>query len=262
MVKIEIYPDQIQTGYAVNYLYGKSMTDDLHIIRTWIHQGINNHYQINQPIQVQVQEGEAIVDREDKIPMMIASFLMFALFLHAFQLYLSTTAEEREKRQMLGLILAPVTPGQILTAKAMFYGTLAVIVNAIIVAIYLPSLLIEPLFWYTSILGSIGFISLATLCFIIVKKQASINSVPMMYLLTFSVILILSKILWPFRLLAIFFIENYLINLFHLLVANDFDSRNLIHIAYCIGLFFFVMFWTVIAIYAFKRKSMDVSRPY
>ena len=66
----------------------------------------------------------------------LSALVVFSLYLLSFNLFITSTGEEREKRVLLALALTPARPVEIVVAKAIFYSTASLILGMIVVSTY------------------------------------------------------------------------------------------------------------------------------
>ena len=51
-------------------------------------------------------------DPAERVPLVVTALAIFALYLLSFNLYITSTGEEREKRVLLGLLMTPARPSR------------------------------------------------------------------------------------------------------------------------------------------------------
>src|SRR5439155_7109944 len=125
-------------------------------------------------------------------PLIITGLTIFALYLLSFNLYITSSGEEREKRVLLGLLLSPAAPAEFIIAKAIFYVTASLIVSMAVVSMYEPRLLSRPLLWCGVFSGSLAYIAIGTVVLTLVRRQTTLSIVSMLYLIITSMIMFLS----------------------------------------------------------------------
>src|SRR4029079_9435212 len=126
-----------------------------------------------------------------RVPLVITALTIFALYLLSFNLYLTSSGEEREKRVLLGLLLSPASPAEFILAKAIFYVSASLVVSLAVVAMYEPRLLARPLLWAAIMSGSLGYVAIGTVILAIVRRQTTISIVSMLYLIATSTVMFL-----------------------------------------------------------------------
>lgn len=196
-------------------------------------------------------------DRSDAVPIVITALTIFALYLLSFNLFLTSTGEERDKRVMLGLLLTPATATEVVAAKAIFYGASSLGVALAVVAMYQPALLGRPLLWSTVLLGSVSYVCIGTVFVSIVRRQTTISTVSMLYLIATSVVMFLSQFLPLFTVLKFFMVEDYLYRQMHQIVSGQspwWVVHNQIILA---GL---TCGWVVVAVAVFSRRSTAIAQ--
>ncbi len=152
---------------------------------------------------------EHISASEDRVPILVTGLVIFAFYLMSFNLYITSTGEEREKRVLLALMLTPATPGEIIGTKVIFYALGSLMVSLAVVAMYQPALLLKPLLWSAILSGSICYISIGTVALCWVRRQTTINTISMIYLIFTALIMFMGTFLVPFYFMRFALIENY-----------------------------------------------------
>lgn len=208
------------------------------------------------------EETELIVARNeleptDRIPLIFTALVVFALYLLSFNLFITSTGEEREKRILLGLLLSPVTPAEVIGAKAIFYSAASLLVALAVVSMYHPRLLLQPLLWSTLILGSVGYVAVGTVVVSLVRRQTTISTVSMLYLISTSVIMLLAQILPVFNVLRVLLVEDYLYRQLRLIMSFQSPWWIWINQAALAGL---VLVWSAVAVYLFSRRGMSIAQ--
>lgn len=145
----------------------------------------------------------------DRVPVFVTGLTIFAFYLMSFNLYITSTGEEREKKALLALMLTPATPGEIIGAKVIFYSMASLLIAVLVVAVYKPPLLLDPKLWLIIFLGSVCYIAIGTVILCFVRRQTTINSVSMIYLIFTALVMFMAVFLLPFYVLKHALIENY-----------------------------------------------------
>jgi ABC-2 family transporter protein len=197
------------------------------------------------------------LDRTDPVPFVVTALTIFALYLLSFNLYITSTGEEREKRQMLGLLLSPATPAEVIAAKAIFYGVFSLGVSLAVAGMYQPRLLLRPLLWSTVFLGSLSYVAIGTVIVSVIRRQTTINTVSMLYLISTSIAMILAPYLPVFVGIKFLMIEDYLYRQMHQIVS---DQAPWWRIYNQLALAVLTLVWTIIALEVFKRRSTAISQ--
>jgi hypothetical protein len=193
----------------------------------------------------------------ERVPLIVTALAIFALYLLSFNLYITSTGEEREKRQLLGLLLSPASPLEVIVAKAIFYAVSSLAVSAAVIAMYRPALLGNLYIWLTIVSGSVGYVAIGTVVISIVRRQTTISTISMLYLISTSIIMFLSQFLPPFGLLKYFLMEDYLYRQMKQLIAGEPTYWLKYNQA---ALTVTVIVWAVIAVYIFAKQGMAISR--
>lgn len=228
-------------------------------IRDWA-RGVSDDFWGARPaIREEARRGEGRPGSStvERLPLIVAALAIFALYLLSFNLFITSTGEEREKRVLLGLLLSPASPAEVLIAKAIFYATASLAVAMAIVGMYQPGLLLQPALWITVVCGSLSYVAIGTIVISVVRRQTTINTVSMLYLISTSIIMILSQFLLPFQLLQLALVENYLYAQMKLLIAGQshwWMGQSQVVLA---GL---TAFWCVAAFWVFGRNATAMAR--
>jgi hypothetical protein len=187
----------------------------------------------------------------------MAALLIFALYLLSFNLYLTSTGEEREKRILLALLLTPATPVEILGAKALFHAAASLAMAAMMVGIYRPTTLLNPLLWSTAVMGSVGYVAVGTIAICLIRRQSTISMVSLLYLVGTTLILLLGKFMPLFDWARYYLLENYLYEQWlELLAIQPFQSalHNQFHLLLVTSI------WSIIAVWLFARRGIAFAR--
>jgi ABC-type Na+ efflux pump permease subunit len=134
----------------------------------------------------------------------MTGLVAFALYLPAFNLFLTSTAEERERGVLLALLLSPTRPAEILAAKAIFYTLASLLVSLIVVGLYRPALLGDPRLWLTIGPAAVGYVAIGTVVLCFVRRQTTIGTVSILYLMAVGVCITLAQVLPLFDFLRLF----------------------------------------------------------
>ena len=195
---------------------------------------------------------------EDRIPKVVTALVIFAFYLLSLlNLYVTSTAEEREKKSLLALMLSPARPIEVIGAKVIFYSLSSLFVATGVVAFFDPTLLAQPLLWTTILAGSISYVSIGTVILCIVRRQSTINTVSMMYLLVTALVMAVSVFLLPFMVLRFMMIENYLFHQLEMIIGRKPNPAGLIYQPIMLGL---TAGWFFLAVFVFSRVGMLVAQ--
>lgn len=247
---------ETSTPWAIHYAYRDTALKGAHKYRDWINNESRRYFH-HDPYVVENSwmEGEE-APKANPVPVVVTALTIFALYLLSFNLFITSTGEEREKRVLLGLMLTPASAAEVIVAKAVFYGTFSLALSLATVAMYRPVLLLKPLLWTTVLLGSICYVAIGTVIVSLVRRQTTINTVSMLYLIATSIVMFLAQFLPVFNWLRRAMIEDYLYRQVHQIVAGDQPWWTYINQAILCVLAFV---WCVIAIEIFKRRSMAIA---
>jgi hypothetical protein len=175
----------------------------------------------SRPRLEEISETVTSSESSSRVPVIVTALAVFALYLISFNLYITSTGEEREKRLLLAVLLTPATPTEMILAKAIFYSLSSLFVTMLVVAIYDPALVANPQLWRTVVYGSASYVAIGTVAVSIVRRQTTINTVSMLYLIGATIVMALSTMLLPFAILRFFLIEHYLYRQFNDLIAGS-----------------------------------------
>jgi ABC-type Na+ efflux pump permease subunit len=175
----------------------------------------------------------------------------------SFSRWRGSTGEEREKRVLLGLLMTPVSPLEVMAAKAIFYASASLVVAPAIVGMYQPRLLLNPFLWGGVICGSVSYVAIGTVAITIVRRQTTINTVSMLYLIATSLIMILSQFLPLFSVFKLLLVENYLHGLMKLIISGERSSGNVLGYTMMLGVG--TICWTILAVWVFAKKGTSMS---
>lgn len=192
-----------------------------------------------------------------RVPLIVTALVIFALYLMSFNLYITSTGEEREKRVLLGLLLSPASPVEFIVAKALFYASSSLFLSLAVVSMYQPRLLANPYLWLTVFSGSVGYIAIGTVVISLVRRQTTISTVSMLYLVATSVIMMLAQFLPLFIPLKLLLMENYLYSQLQQLVAGQ-DPWWLKYNQ--VAVLLSASAWSVVAVVLFAKQGMTIAR--
>lgn len=198
-----------------------------------------------------------LADRIDLNPLVVTSLAIFSLYLLCFNLFITSAGEEREKRQMLALWLSPATPLELVLAKVLFFGSAGVAVALAVVAMYSPLVLASPLLWSTLVFAAVAYVSIGTIIVAIVRRQTTINTVAMLYLVVTTVIFVLGEHLAPFFLLSLFQFEMYLNRQLQWLISDG-AVRSSLWSQAALGLLSIA--WMFVAVRVFSRQRVSIAQ--
>jgi ABC-2 family transporter protein len=200
---------------------------------------------------------EDAASAEDRIPKVVTALVIFAFYLLSFNLYITSTAEEREKKSLLALMLSPARPIEVIGAKVIFYSLSSLLVATGVVAFFDPTLLAQPLLWTTILAGSISYVSIGTVILCIVRRQSTINTVSMMYLLVTALVMAASVFLIPFMVLRFMMIENYLFHQLEMIIGRKPNPAGPIYQPIMLGL---TAGWFFLSVFVFSKVGMLVAQ--
>ena len=161
VMKVELLAPskEAATGSAANpgdwklrYWYGNEDSTGILPYRDWLTRETNAFLDTTPRLQEETKQGNVPAGTEtlERLPIVVASLALFALYLLSFNLFITSTGEEREKRVLLGLLLSPASPEEVLASKAIFYSLSSLAVALAVVGMYSPALLLRPMLWLPS----------------------------------------------------------------------------------------------------------------
>lgn len=246
-------------GWTIRYWHGDTDSPGILPYREWLSRESQAYLHASPRLNEETNKGTVPIGTEalERLPIIVASLALFALYLLSFNLFITSTGEEREKRVLLALMLSPASPQEVLAAKAIFYAASSLIVSLAVVGMYSPVLLLRPMLWLTVIFGSVGYVAIGTVVLSIVRRQTTINTLSMLYLIVTSIIMMLSQFLPPFGLLKLLLIENYLYAQMKRVVADQQHVWLQLNQA---ALGVIVLVWCLVALRVFRRHATSIAR--
>jgi hypothetical protein len=246
-------------GWRIRYWCKDETAPGTMALRDWVEGATADFLGSSPRVAFETKEG-VVPPGTEKVEIMstiVTAFSIFALYLFSFHLFVTSTGEEREKKVLLGLLLSPASAHEVLAAKAIFYGAGSLVVSLAVVGMFSPALLLRPLLWLTVACGSLAYVAIGTVVISIVRRQTTINTVSMLYLLVTTIIMMLSQVLPSFVLLKAFLVENYLYAQMKQLVAGQWHLWMIItQAALMIG----TVVWCVIAVWVFARRATSIAQ--
>jgi ABC-type Na+ efflux pump permease subunit len=194
----------------------------------------------------------------DIVPLVITGLVAFALYLPAFNLFITSTGEEREKRLLLALLLTPARPLELVLAKAIFYALGSLAVSLVVVGLHDFSLVFDVRLIAAILLGSIGYVAIGTVLVSFIRRQTTLSTVSMLYLMGVGTVVSLAQSLQIFNVLRLFLIENFLYSLLQKILSGEPPSRE--QFAGLIALSVLVAIWLVVAVTIFSRRSKSIAQ--
>jgi len=233
---------------------------DAQAVRDWFVRS-SNDFLDTRPRLVEETRADAVSrggDPAERVPLVVTALAIFALYLLSFNLYITSTGEEREKRVLLGLLMTPAAAVEVIAAKAIFYAAASLVVCLAVVGMYQPRLLLNPYLWGGAVCGSVAYVSIGTVVVSVVRRQTTINTVSMLYLIATSLVMMLSQFLPLFTAFKMVLVENYLHGLMKRIVAGDGASRAVM--GYMLALAVGSACWAVVAVWVFARRGTTIAR--
>lgn len=196
------------------------------------------------------------VGEEDRVPLFVTGLVIFSFYLLSFNLYLTSTGEERDKKSLLALMLTPATAAEIIGAKVIFYSAASLLVAMAVVAVYRPVLLLEPRIWLIVLFGSITYIAIATVVLCLVRKQTTLNTVSMIYLIFTALVMALASLFLPFLVLKFMLLENYAFRQLQNAIASKPPENWPIDFVAMLGI---TLIWIFVAVRLFRQRGMRIA---
>jgi hypothetical protein len=191
----------------------------------------------------------------DTTPFIFTGILVFTLYILAFNLFVTSTGEEREKKILLALLLSPASSSELMLAKSIFYCGASFFVSGLIVLMYKPILLLQPLLWATVLMGALGYLSVGIIALSLIRRQTTLSTVSILYMLITTVITFLGSFQPLFFMLKYFFLEDYIYRQFFQLFSNGvFPAWWLVPQA------ILTVGWMFVALVLFRRRGIAVSQ--
>jgi len=246
--------------WTARYWYVGPPGADAQAVRDWFVRS-SNEFLNTQPRLVEETRDDAQSrggDPSERVPLVVTSLAIFALYLLSFNLYITSTGEEREKRVLLGLLMTPAAAIEVIAAKAIFYAAASLVVCLAVVGMYQPRLLLNPYLWGAAVCGSVAYVAIGTVVVSVVRRQTTINTVSMLYLIATSLVMILSQFLPLFTAFKMVLVENYLHGLMKRIVAGDGPTRAVM--GYMIALTVAAACWSAVAVWVFAKRGTTIAR--
>lgn len=246
-------------AWKVHYRFQETALVETLPYRDWISRQTHRYLGIQPLIEEELQQlaEDGTMAIADKVPFVITALVAFGLYLLSFNLYITSTGEEREKRVLLGLLLSPAKAQEVIAAKAIFYALASLLVGLAIVAMYQPQLLANPLLWSTLLLGALGYVAIGTVVVSVVRRQTTINVVSTLYLVSTGIVILLSQFLPLFVVLRVVLMEDYLYRQLRWLLTDQGQPWALLNQAV---LAIIVLIWIVVSVYIFGKRSTAIAQ--
>jgi len=164
---------------------------------------------------------------DDQSKAMVSAMLLYSTqFFICCALFISLSANEKEKGVLQALALTTASPRQIFIAKVLFHLTLSIMAACIMIFVlsdrnWLATGLSLLLFLPTVLFSSLGLIAIAALIVSLNKTQTTASLTGFCYLMLVGVVFALSKNFSGFAILKELMFENHTIQLFHLIFQNS-----------------------------------------
>lgn len=164
---------------------------------------------------------------DDQSKAMVSAMLLYSTqFFICCALFISLSANEKEKGVLQALALTTASPRQIFIAKVLFHLTLSIFAACIMIVVlsertWSATALSLILFIPTVVFSSLGLIATAALIVSFNKTQTAASLTGFCYLMLVGVVFALSKNFSGFAILKELMFENHTIQLFHLIFQKS-----------------------------------------
>lgn len=140
----------------------------------------------------------------------MATLMVFMLqFFSCCYLFVSFTAQDRERGTLLALALTPATTREILLAKFVFHLAISLLMTAVILSILVPAALPRPWLWIVIAANSIGLMSIGTVITTLTRSQTAAGLLTLCYMMSLGVVFYLSTKFSAFLLVQRLMFERY-----------------------------------------------------
>ncbi len=143
------------------------------------------------------------------LPLVGTALLTTIQFFAACGLLVSLTAQERERGALRALLSTPATFFELVLAKGVVHGGLALGTSALVVGALRPAVLGSPLFWATMLPLTAGYFAVGLLIASFAKNQAAPNLLSFAYLLMIGALNLMGVRFEAFRFLSSLTFERY-----------------------------------------------------
>ena len=143
------------------------------------------------------------------VPLIGTALLMMIQFFSACGLFVSLTAQERERGAVRALLLTPMTYFEFVSSKAIVHGALSVGTSVVAIAALRPAALTSPLLWGTMLVMTCGYFAVGLLISSFAKNQAAPNLLSFGYLLLIGLLNLMAHRFESFRFLSGLSFERY-----------------------------------------------------
>lgn len=257
IVTLQVRPGSAN-GYRARYEYPLQSQQEALLYRGWINsttQKLRGQPGVEE--RLPTFTASQLSESEDRTAKIITALVIFAFYLLSFNLYITSTAEEREKKVLLALMLTPARASEIIGAKVIFYSLFSLLITAGVIALFDASLLLRPLLWSTILCGSVCYVCIGTVVLCIIRRQSTINTVSMMYLIVTALVISLSVFLFPFMVLRFMMIENYLFHQLEYIIAGKPNPVARLYQPLMAGI---TVCWFVLAVFIFSKRGVAVGQ--
>ena len=176
-----------------------------------------------------------------------------SILIVSFNLFAMLFAEEKHSKLLLAQLLSPASPLELIAGKSCFYLLLSIASASLVGLSYNPWAVSQPFFWITVSLGSICYMSIATIIVCYSKTQSSAGLISLGYLFVLGIVLLLSKDIWTFALIRSYLPETFLFEL----ISKSFFGHP---ISYAdtefLSLAFIALLLFCLSFALFKRKGL------
>ena len=153
---------------------------------------------------------------------LIATMLLLAVqFFTCCHLFVSFSAEDRERGTLSALALSPASVFELLAARFIFHLILGLSVSAIILGIVKPTAAIDSKVWLVLTCVGTAWLSVGTIIASLTKTQAQASMLMFCYMLGGGILFFLSAQFPIFRVIQLMTFENHAVNLLRAAMENS-----------------------------------------
>lgn len=146
-----------------------------------------------------------------------------AVMMCGLNLFSVVFSEEKANKLLLAQLLSPASLLEIIISKVILYTAVCSLQEVILLSLYRPWLLLTGGFWAIVFLGSLSYMSVASLIVMFSRKGSTANILTMGYVLLIGLVVLLSQDLPLFAQVKRLLPEMYIFSS----MANLFDGRSI-----------------------------------
>jgi hypothetical protein len=177
--------------------------------------------------------------------------VLFAIFFPCVYLLPSWTCEERERGLLMAVALSPATGLEMLAARSMFYGLLALGLAVLVTGILSPAALGSGLLWITLLIAVLGALGVGSSLVSVARTQRTASLAALAYLLGIALWLAAAQAL-TFPGLSWLALEFHVPRLLSAALSGTSDDCYWLHLAAAAAL---ALAWFLTATTLFRRRG-------